>query len=234
MRTIYRFQLRLLFTKGRVLGLGALALLAIALAFAVRGTGYGIERRAFGMVGLVGLGGLVPITSLVLASASLGDLAEDGTLVHLWLRPVRRSHIAVGSWLAALTLAVPMAVLPMTIAAAVTGIGGRFVLGTLAACLLGCCAYCALFVGLGLRITRALAWGLAYVLIWEGAIANAGAGLSKLALRLYTRSFLRAMTPETPRMRFPVSSVTGAVVPVVVTVAALILATRRLDSTDIA
>jgi ABC-2 type transport system permease protein len=234
MATIYRFQLRLLRTRGRMLGLGALGLIAILLGLVVRGTGYGIERRAFGMVGLVGLGGLVPITSLVLASASLGDLAEDATLVHLWLRPVKRFHIAVASWLAALTFTVPLAVIPMSIAAAITGVGGRFVVGTFVACLLGSLAYTALFVGLGLRISRALAWGLAYVLVWEGAIANAGAGLSKLAVRLYTRSLLRTMTPGTPRMRFPVGAIAAVIVPLVVTGVALALTTRRLHNTDIA
>ena len=37
-----------------------------------------------------GLSLLVPVTTLVFASAALGDPADDGTLVYLWLRPVPR------------------------------------------------------------------------------------------------------------------------------------------------
>ena len=37
-----------------------------------------------------GLSLLIPVVALVFASAALGYLAEDGTLVYLWLRPLAR------------------------------------------------------------------------------------------------------------------------------------------------
>ena len=233
MITIYRLQLRMLATRGRILALGALGVLGVVLAITVRGAD-DVERTAFGFISSFGLAGLVPVTTLVLASASLGDPAEDATLVHFWLRPVRRVDIAVASWLAALTLSIPLSVVPLTVAAAVCGAGSGFVLGTLAASLLGALAYAALFVGFGLRVQRALAWGLAYVLIWEGAIAGAGAGLSRLAVRGYTRSLLRAMSDSDVTVKHGVGGPAAFVVLLLVTVVGLALATRRLRRTDVA
>ena len=232
-RSIYRLQLRLLSTKGRVLGLGAIGVLEILLALTVRGSDDPVSN-AFSLISTAGLAGVVPIASLVLASAALGDPAEDATLVHLWLRPIPRWTIAAGSWLGVLTLAVPLAVVPTAITAAVCGVSVSFVIMTLCAALLGTLVYSALFVGLGLRVQRALAWGLAYVLIWEGAIANAGAGLSRLAIRLYTRSLVRSSVADEVTMRYPVGRAAAIIAPIVVTVAGLALATRRLARTDIA
>lgn len=230
---IYRLQLRMLATRGRLLALGALGLLGIALAFTVRNSG-DADNNAFRLISSYGLAGLVPITTLVIAAASLGDLAEDATLVHFWLRPVPRWKIAVASWLAALTLCVPLSVVPMTVAAFVCGVGTKFVLGTFLASLLGAFAYAALFVGFGLRVQRALAWGLAYVLIWEGAIASAGAGLSRVAVRGYTRSILRTFSNGDISVKHAVSRPVALVVLILVTAVGLVFATRRLQRTDVA
>ena len=231
--TIARLQLRLLGTRGRVLGLAAIGLLEVVLALTVRGSALRTSN-AFGVIGTLGLAGVVPVCSLVIASASLGDPAEDATLVHLWLRPVHRWTLAVGSWLAVLAFAVPLAVLPTTVAAAVCDVSTSFTVNACLAALLGTIAYSALFVGLGLRVQRALAWGLAYVLIWEGAIANAGAGLSRLSVRLYTRSVLYSPVRDDVTMRFAVGRVPAIIVPICVAVVGLVLASRRLRTTDIA
>lgn len=233
MITVYRLQLRLLATRGRIAALGLLGALGVLLAFTVR-TSDDPAANAFSFISSFGLAGLVPVSTLVLASAALGDPAEDGTLVHLWLRPVARWRLAIASWLAALSLAVPLAVVPLTAAAAVCGIGSRFVIGTLLACLLGSVAYAAMFVGFGLRVQRALAWGLAYVLIWEGAIAGAGAGLSRVAIRGYTRSLLRSFTPGSQTLAYAVSRPVAIAALVVVTVVGLLLTIRRLGTTDVA
>ena len=90
-----------------------------------------------------------------------------------------------------------------------------------------------MFVALGLKLPRALAWGLAYILIWEGAVANAGAGLAKLALRLSTRSIAFRAYAGT-KIRYPLA--TGPVVIFLgaVTIVALILGVRWLRNAEVA
>ena len=233
MKTLYRLQLRLLASRGRILAIGALGLFGILLAIPVSSSD-DPTSAAFSFISSFGLAGLIPISALVIASASLGDPAEDGTLVHFWLRPVPRFQIAFSAWLAALTLAIPLSVVPVTIAAMVCGVGSTFVVGVALSSLLGSMAYAALFVAFGLQVQRALAWGLAYVLLWEGAIANSGAGLNRLAIRGYTRSVLRAFTGDGPVLQYPVGRPVAIIVLLVVSVLGLAWGTRVVSRTNVA
>ena len=106
---------------------------------------------------------------------------------------------AVAGGLAAIassiTVTWPIVVAPLLIAAAVIDSGGDLVKGTAMACTVAVVAYSAVFVALGLRVKRALMWGLLYILIWEGFVAQANASAARLAIRSYTRSLLAHVRP---------------------------------------
>ena len=94
-------------------------------------------------------------------------------------------------------------------------------------------AYAALFVMPGVRFRRALPWGLAYILIWEGFVASAGAGAARLAVRTYARSILAELADV--RIRHAGYALgTGIVVPIIIAVVALTYASYRLARTDVA
>jgi ABC-2 type transport system permease protein len=233
MKVLYQLQMKLVVTRARAIGIGALGLLGVLLAFAAR-TASDPDDASFRFIRSYGLAGLIPIASLVLASASLGDPAEDGTLVHMWLRPVKRWQLALASWFASLSVTIPWAVLPLTLAAAVCNVGTDFIIGTFVASLLGAAAYGAVFVWFGLRVQRALPWGLAYVLIWEGAIAGTGIGLSRVSIRGYTQSVLRWFFDGGPVVKFAVSGAVATAVLIGLSVVGVALTALRLDRTDIA
>ena len=95
---------------------------------------------------------------------------------------------------------------------------------------MGVIAYSALFVALGLRTNRSLAWGLGYILLWEGSIGQAGSGLSRIALRTYTASFLKAFSENADvRVRYLVWPV-GCVIGLAVAAAFGLAMARRLLS----
>ena len=94
-------------------------------------------------------------------------------------------------------------------------------------------AYSAVFCGLGLRVRRALAWGLAYLLIWEQAVARVSHGAARASLFISTRSLAAYIAHHRPPHN-AVAWTTGLVFPLVVTVAALVLTTRSLDRGEIA
>ena len=231
---LYQVMLRMLVTRGRVALLASLGGLAILLGFAI-GAGDDFDRvgNAADFVNAFGLSLLTPIVALVFASASLGDPSEDATLVYLWLRPVPRHRIVVAALLGSLTVAAPLTVIPLTIAAALASADGGVVAGTALAASVAVVAYCALFVWLGLRVRRALVWGLAYILIWEGFIANAGDNAAKLAVRAYSRSIL-ARVAEVDLRLGDITLGAAIVVPLVVAVAATAIASRRLARQDVA
>ena len=80
---------------------------------------------------------------------------------------------------------------------------------------------------------RALIWGLAYILLWEGFVATAGAAAAKLAVRSYTRSILSEYTGVGIKLA-TMPLLYSIAVAVVVAVLALAYASRRLRTTDVA
>ncbi|MCC6434812.1 MAG: ABC transporter permease [Acidimicrobiales bacterium] len=230
---LYRTLLGAVASRGRVAALGALGAAAVLVGLAVGlSDPVDADRAGVQFVNGLGLSVLVPVIALVFASSAFGDLNDDGTLVYLWLRPLPRWQLATAAFAASLTVTVPLTVLPLCIGAALTGAGGAVVAGAALAVALGVLAYVALFCALGLRVQRALPWGLAYILIWEGFVAQAGRGAGRLAIRAYTRSLLSQAADV--RLRLGAESVpTAVIVPIAVAVAAVGYTTFRLGRHDV-
>lgn len=231
---LYRVFLSSIVTKGRIVGLLALGAVAVVVGFAI-GANQASDKIDDGtlMIANLGLSLVTPVVTLVLASAVLGDPNEDGTLVYLWLRPVPRWHLAVCAIGAALTIALPIVVVPLTIAAAATKAGGALVGATAASCAVAVVAYTGIFTFLGLRVKRAMAWGLAYILVWEGFVARAGAGAQFVSVRAHTVSLLARMA-DGPRHLVHSSTATAIAVPIAGAVIAGYFTVRRLQSQDVA
>jgi len=234
-RLTYGLLVRQLITRGRVLALLGVGILVIVVAIAV-GAADGIDDRLEAAVGVVaGLGftALVPIVSLVFASAALGDAREDGTLVYLWLRPIDRWPVVVGAWLAALTASLPVTLVPLAIAAIASRGGADLVVATVVAATVGTVAYCALFLLFGLLVKNAIVWGIGFVLVWEGIFAGFGSSIASLTVVRYTRSIVVSMTGVDLELG-TVSLAAGIIVPLAVAAGGLALASWRLTSMDVA
>ena len=234
MSALYRTILRSLGTRGRLIALGTMGLITVRLAILVRSRStFDRTDAAFRVVDGYGLSVLVPVVALVFASAALGDPAEDGTLVYLWLRPVPRWKLAVAAAGAAFTISAPIAVAPVIVAAAITGIGSRFVVGAACGALMAAAAYTAVFSGLGLRVRRALAWGLAYLLIWEQAVARVAKGAARVSISVTTRTITARLANHTPLPRNAMSMPVAVLVPAIATAVALALTSRSLERGEI-
>ena len=227
----YGVLLRQLTSRSRIIGLSLLAMVAPISGFALGSADASLDDSVRLIAG-VGLGLVVPVVSLVFAGAAIGDLRDDQTLVYLWLRPMDRWPIVVGAALAAATLAAPITIVPVVVAAALTGADSGIVAGTLLACAVGLVAYVGVFTLFGVWLKRFIVWGLAYILIWEGFIAQAGAGVARVALRKYTRSILVDRTGADLDLA-DFSLAVAIVVPVVVAVVALVVASWRLSTQDV-
>jgi ABC-2 type transport system permease protein len=233
MNTIFRLVLKMQLSRGRMLALGALGLLPIILAIATRNSSEADPATSmFDVIDHLGLGVLAPVTALVFASAALGDLAEDRTLVYLWLRPVDRWRIALGALGACLCTTLPFVLVPLTIAVLVSGFAGSLLGPTLLSTSIAVLGYAALFLGLGLRVRRALVWGLAYVVVWEGAVARAARGAARLSVQVYARSILAHLADHLPPKQ-AASTVVSVIVPLVVVVIAYAVTTRWLRTADV-
>jgi ABC-2 type transport system permease protein len=233
--TVYRLSLRLLVTRGRLVALVAVGAVAVLLGVVVRAGGAEVDKSkaVYDVIDGYCLGVLAPVVALVFASAALGDPAEDGTLVYLWLKPVARWRVVVGALVASLSVALPLVVVPSVVAAAVSGVGHGVVGAAVAASALSVVAYTTIFLGLGLKVKRALVWGLAYVLIWEGAVARTGRGAARLAVHVYARSVLVDLSHR-PKPKLVIAPFTSVFVPLVVAAVAVVVATRLLARAEVA
>lgn len=230
---LYRVLTKGLLSRGKIIGLAILGAIAILVGILINAAGGGDEIRSWvRFADTFGLSLLAPLVALLFASAALGNLVEDGTLVYLWLRPVRRFQIVGAAYAASLTPIAPLVLVPLTLGAAVATGDLRAVVGTLVAASVAMVAYTGLFLFLGLLVKRSLVWGLGYILLWEGFVASASRGASRLAIRAYSRSILEEATGVRLRLA-NVSLVVGLVVPLVVAAIAAALTSRRLARTDV-
>jgi len=230
---IYRLVLRNQVTAGRIIAVSALGGLAVLLGLGVRASdSIDIISDAATLIDQYGLQVVAPVVSLVFASSGLGDMVDDKTLVYLWLRPTPRIQVAMAAALAALTVCLPAVVVPLVLAAAITGAGPALTGGTAVAAAVGVAGYVGMFCAVGIRFRRALVWGLAYILLWEGFVANASKTAGRLSLRGYTRSVLSEYTGvgfKQASLSLPVA----IVVPILVGGAMIAYAGFRLSRTDV-
>jgi ABC-2 type transport system permease protein len=231
-RAVYRLLLRSVATRGRLVAVGLLSLAMIGVAAAVGTRPYDtlVSATRFADSGLTLL---LPVGCLVFASATLGDLVDDGSLVYLWLRPLATRVPVLCAWLVTVTICVPLIGVPLLVCAVLMDGSAELLSGVTVSALVGIAAYSAIFVALGVRFRRALIWGLAYILLWEGFVATAGASAAKLAVRSYTRSILSEYTGVGIKLA-TMPLLAGIVVPLVAGALALLYASHRLRTTDVA
>lgn len=231
----HRLLLRQLLTRGRVIALlllGGVTILA-AVGVAVSDDVDDAAVTTIEIIDGLGLVLVVPIVSLVFASASLGDGREDGTLVYLWLRPMDRLPVVVGAYLASLTISLPLTVAPLGAAAAVGGAGADGITATVIASVIGVVAYSALFVLLGLLVKNSIIWGLAYVLLWEGLFTQFSEAIGQAAVRGYLRAVLADLSDVSLSDALDVSTATAVIVAAGVMVGSIAIAAMRLERMEI-
>jgi len=224
-------MLRAIASPGRVIAMATVGVIGIVIGVVVERSDPGPEF-AVDFLSQFGLLIYVPLVVLVISTATLGTLVEEKTLVYFWMRPIGRWQIAVAALLAGLLVLVPLILVPMGILAAVVG-DSTDISGMLVASLVGIAGYTSVFTFLGLVTQRALAWGLGYILIWEGFVAGLSRSAGWLALRTYTTSALSDITDSIGPISNPASSTTVFVVTAGVVLAGLLLTTWRLNAADV-
>jgi ABC-2 type transport system permease protein len=196
--SLYRILLRTSVTRGRLLAFLAGGALLDLIAYAVRVSDYaGRETDVFALVDLAALALYVPVVALVFSTSSLGDLAQDGTLVYIWLRPVARWKVVLVALAATLTVVLPLTLGPVCLVVVLAGASLQALWAVTASTALAAFAYVALFTAFGLRVRHALIFGLGYVLIWEAGVASLGKGPASLSIRHYAESLLAHIGNQT-------------------------------------
>jgi ABC-2 type transport system permease protein len=180
---------------------------------------------------------LLPVVALTFSTSSLGSELRDGTVTNLLLKPIPRPAVLGAKYLAAvlssLLVLLPAEAVGHVVAAGRLG-STNLLAGMLLATVVGTFAYCALGLLLSLFMARALLVGLAYALLWEGAVVSVAPSAASLSIRGYTEGVLAAVLRGGElSLTTRLGPVSATVLATVVTLAALFLAVRRLERMDI-
>jgi ABC-2 type transport system permease protein len=227
---LYRLVLRTQASIPRLLGVAALGALSVVLGVLARWDPDPLGAAA-DATAAYGLGILVPLATLWLGTAAIGDLIEDRLLVYVWLKPVPRWQLPAAAILATFTIVAPLTALPQAIAAYAAGTPELAPTSTAAVALAGL-AYSAAFVAAGLWFRRAVWIGLAFVLLWESVVAHVSDGTARFTITGWARAIVASTDGADVGLGELSASLALVVLPAIA-VAAWLAATYRYGRADV-
>ncbi|MDX6260780.1 MAG: type transport system permease protein [Kribbellaceae bacterium] len=177
-----------------------------------------------------GLAVIVPLISLIAATGAIATEIDDGSIVYLLSKPIKRSTIILTKAAVAIGVIFVLAAVPMFLSGLILdhsdpGTAVAFGIGTLVAGI----AYTAIFIALSVISGNAVTIGLFYALLWESVMGQYVAGARALSVQQWTLSLIHKLS-DAPHLDPAVKLPIGAFLLVVVTAAGLVLATTRLRS----
>src|SRR6266566_2652817 len=178
-------------------------------------------------LGDFGFSVVLPLTALVVGTSVLGAEVDDGSIIHLLATPVRRSSVIVSKFAVAAAITMMFVAVPELIAGLIATGPSRLAIGLFVGALAGSVIYNAIFVMISVLTTRSVAVGLLYVLIWESLLGNFVAGARELSVGQYSLGIANSVAHNAD-LHAGLSLTTAATAGGIVTVAALLVATRRL------
>jgi ABC-2 type transport system permease protein len=158
---------------------------------------------------------VVPVVTLIIATAVLGEERRDNTMSFLVLRPVSRFTIATAKVTAAFVESFALtgfgaAALGLVVAIRIDSF--EFFLPLVIGTAVATAAYAAVFVPLGYLLKRATLIGLTYVFIWENGIGGAVPAVAGLSPWRIGLSAMSALAPERFLNELPTFA-TGTITP---------------------
>ncbi len=177
---------------------------------------------------------LLPITTMILATAAIGNEIEDRTLPYLTLKPLSRFRIVAEKWLGSIWVAIPAILIGLLVACLVlfrdqSSDYQRVIVAALVASAIGICAYCGIFLLISLVIQRALLAGIIYTFVIENILGRYLKGLRVVSIQYYVKSIYERLQDNPMAVSKNAAALSTAIIVLVAaTVVSLLLATWRL------
>ena len=172
-------------------------------ALQINGEGVG-GGALFGMtIWILYIRFIIPVLGVFYGTSLIADEVDDKTITYLFTRPIPRSAVLFGKYLAYLActvlLILPSVVLVYLLLAPIGGsLGAAFpaLLEDLAMLAIGLAAYGALFAYVGARMKRPLVTGLVFAFGWEPAVRLFPGYLKRLTVAYYLQALVPHAMPE--------------------------------------
>jgi ABC-2 type transport system permease protein len=182
--TVAQLTARSLFGRRRALTLLALPAVLLLLCLLVRGAAGSDDTVSALLLQGFALGTVVPLFALITGTGAIGPEIDDGSIVYLLSKPLRRTTIVHSKLAVAAAAAVVMAAVPTFLAGLLlVGTADRVALGYAAGAAVAAVTYSTLFLLLAVLTRNAVVVGLAYALLWESVVGGFVPGAQALSVQ---------------------------------------------------
>ena len=232
---LFMLALRQAAAPRRAVFLALLALLPLGLAALIRALANidGGELIGGVLEGLV-VNIILPLVVMVLATSAFGNEVEDRTLSLLTTKPVPRWSIVLAKLIATIIVAAPLLIAVSAVVTMMDPDGsGKAAAAAAAGTLVGVVTYASAFTWAGLLTTRALGFGLIYVLLWEAIITSFLEGARYLSVRSYTQGTIHGLDETTFNETLAIDLQAALIGAALVTALFFFLSVRRLSRMDV-
>jgi ABC-2 type transport system permease protein len=153
----------------------------------VRGLTGADDQTAVDVLGGLGLATMVPIIGVIAGTGAIGPEIDDGSVVYLLSKPLKRPTIIFTKLIVAIAVTMVFSAVPMLIAGFIlNGNGQQIAVAYTVAALVASIAYAALFLLLGTVSRHAVVFGLVYALVWEALFGSLVAGARTLSVQQWS------------------------------------------------
>ncbi|MGX1910942.1 ABC transporter permease [Streptomyces phaeochromogenes] len=232
--TVARLTYRGLLGRRRALILGALPALLIVISVAVRAFTGTDDQVASDVLGGFALATMVPIIGVIAGTGAIGPEIDDGSVVYLLAKPVKRPTIIFTKLIVAIAVTMAFSAIPTFLAGMIlNGNGQQIAVAYTVASLVASIAYAAMFLFLGTITRHAVVFGLVYALVWETLFGSLVSGARTLSVQQWSLAVAQKVSGG-DLVTSDVGLTTGTVLLVVVTVAATWFAGQKLRTLTLA
>jgi ABC-2 type transport system permease protein len=205
------FSLREMSRRRRLISLGAINLLPVLVVLAIRiwfaDQNISAQLQLSSLTHEVIIPFLIPVVAMFVGASAIGELVEEGTIVYLWTRPVKRRAIYLGRLLAAqavssllLSGSVVLCFLVMVSDGfdVITWDFVKLYMVTFLIIVLGTLSYGAIFAAMGTFFRKPVIPAIMFAFLWEGMVSGIPARVQELSLRFHLQNIVEipAVVPE--------------------------------------
>ncbi|MER5735046.1 ABC transporter permease [Streptomyces sp. NPDC002262] len=195
--TVARLTYRALLGRRRAAILFLLPGLLLIIAAAVRAINGADDQVAADLLGGFALATMVPLIGVIAGTGAIGPEIDDGSIVYLLSKPVKRPTIIVTKLIVAIAVTMVFSAVPTLIAGFIlNGNGQQVAVAYTVAALVASIAYSALFLLLGTISRHAVVIGLVYALVWEALFGSLIAGARTLSVQQWALALAEKVTGE--------------------------------------
>ncbi|MFG2868110.1 ABC transporter permease [Streptomyces sp. NPDC048338] len=195
--TVARLTYKALLGRRRALILFALPALLLVISAAVRAFNGADDQIAADVLGGFALATMVPLIGVIAGTGAIGPEIDDGSIVYLLSKPVKRPTIIFTKLIVAIAVTMVFSAVPTFVAGMIlNGNGQQVAVAYTVAALVASIAYSALFLLLGTVSRHAVVIGLVYALVWEALFGSLIAGAKTLSVQQWALAVAQKVSGE--------------------------------------